>query len=90
VKRDLVGWRTGRNLMGALCWVLEERPQGCSQAVLWRGAEACGVDRETFDLVVRLMLSAGYARRDGDRLFAGEADPRTPQHRAGLRRASTG
>jgi hypothetical protein len=70
VKRDHLAERTGRNLMDALRWVLAEHPEGCPEAALWRGAEDCGVDRETFDLVIRLMVNAGYARRDGDRLYA--------------------
>jgi hypothetical protein len=72
VKHDLIAeGRLLRNVVDALRLALDERPDGCLEAALWHGVEACFVPRMIFDEAIDLMVDAGWAiRRDG-RLFAG-------------------
>jgi len=41
--------RLQRNVIAALRRALAEHPEGCLEAKLWHGVEACGVARRVFD-----------------------------------------
>lgn len=60
-----------RNVVAALRRVLDEHPDGCLEAALWHGVEACFVPRVIFDEAVNIMVYVGWARRAGGRLHAG-------------------
>ena len=59
-----------RNVVGALRRALDEHPDGCLEAALWHGVEACFVPRVIFDEAVDIIVYAGLARRSGGRLYA--------------------
>ena len=72
VRRDLiVEDRLLRNVVGALRRALNEHPDGCLEAALWHGVEACFVPRVIFNEAVDIMVYAGLAVRAGGRLNAG-------------------
>lgn len=47
------------NVMSALRRALDEHPNGCLEAALWHGVEACFVPRKVFDKAVNIMIGAG-------------------------------
>jgi hypothetical protein len=61
------------NVIDALRLVLDERPDGCLEAALWHGVEACFVAREVFDEAVEIMVNVGWASRVGGRLLTRRA-----------------
>jgi hypothetical protein len=72
MRRDLITeGRLLRNVVDALRLALDEHSDGCLEAALWHGVEACPVPREIFDEAVDIMIDAGWARRLGVRLHAG-------------------
>jgi len=60
-----------RNVVGALRRALDDHPDGCVEAALWRGVEACFVPRSVFNEAVDIMVYAGLALRADGRLHAG-------------------
>lgn len=60
-----------RNVIAALRRALAEHPEGCLEARLWHGVEACGVTRRVFDEAIKIMLTAGWSSRRHGRLFSG-------------------
>ena len=74
MRRDLVAeGQLLRNVVGALLRALDEHPDGCLEAALWHGVEACFVPRVIFDEAVGIMVHEGWARRAFGRLHAGRA-----------------
>jgi hypothetical protein len=74
VRRDLVAeGQLLQNVVGALRRALDEHPDGCLEAALWHGVEACFVPRVIFDEAVGIMVSEGWARRAFGRLHADRA-----------------
>ena len=63
--------RLRRNVVGALLWALDAHPDGCLEAALWHGVEACVVPGVIFDEAVSSMVYEGWARRAFGRLHAG-------------------
>jgi len=69
VRRDLVAeGQLLRNVVGALLRALDEHPDGCLEAALWHGVEACFVPRVIFDEAVGIIVYEGWARRAFGRL----------------------
>jgi len=68
-----------RNVIAALRRALAERPEGCLEARLWHGVEACGVARKVFDEAIEIMLTAGWSSRRYGRLFSGAASMGEPR-----------
>jgi hypothetical protein len=83
-----------RNVIAALRRALAERPEGCLEARLWHGVEACGVARRVFDEAIEIMLTAGWCSRRHGRLLSGAppiGEPRLAIRSTRLnRRASAG
>ena len=81
VRRDLIAEdQLLRNVIGALRRALDDHPDGCREAALWHGVEACFVPRVIFNEAVEIMVYAGLALRVGRRLYAG-----LKSHRSGPR-----
>jgi hypothetical protein len=78
---DRLAIETGRAVVEALRRTLAEYADGCEEVALWRGLEGAGVDRAVFDQSVALMVNAGWARRDGDRLVATAAIAPVPKRK---------
>jgi hypothetical protein len=71
MKRDLIAeGRLLRNVVGALRQALREHPEGCLEAPLRRGVEACGVDRGVFDEAIEILINNRWITRVGDRLHS--------------------
>ena len=68
-----------RNVVGALRRALDDHPDGCLEAALWRGVEACFVPRSVFNEAVDIMVYVGLALRAGGRLHAGLNRTRGPE-----------
>jgi hypothetical protein len=68
-----------RNVIAALRRALAEHPEGCLEARLWHGVEACGVARGVFDEAIKITLTAGWCSRRHGRLFSGAAPMGEPR-----------
>ena len=78
-----------RNVIGALRRALDDHPEGCLEAVLWHGVEACFVPRVIFNEAVDILICTGLALRAGGRLHAGlnRTDAARADRRSSLFRA---